>query len=845
MSYITYKQADSRWGSKNYNGSSSMATAGCGPTSVAMLAYAVDGKTNPWDVAKFMQKNGYAIRNNGTAWSGIPAAMKHFGLKDVKNVSKMEDVWKYMKKGYCAVFLFGAGSRGGICWTTGGHYVAVTDYKVSGNKHMLYTRDSGGRNHTGWYCYETQMRGLIPQIWVGYVPGKLKDTDKKTDTTPAPAPKKNIKCIDVSDHQGRIDWKKVKADGVGTAVIRAGYGKNNADLHVKENIKGALAAGIQVMIYWFSYAYTNTMAKNEAEYCANIIKPWKDKIRYVYFDFEYDSANYARKNKVNPSRSLVTSMTKTFCKRIEELGYKGGFYYNYDYKVNRYNMDELKKYSHWYALYQSEKVTGVDMQQYKSNGRVAGISGNVDMNWIINTALAPGGSESSDGVLRQGASGEAVKEYQKKLNKATKGHKDGDILEDGDFGEKTVERTKFLQNTRHLKVGGAAGENTMKQLEKTVTKPMMAVNWANSIARDDSFAYGTGERARHGGCYLCGTNVTGPKKAKVGSKWEKTYCSNAFIFSAYAHGAGDKKMLAQCKKSNSVTGMDPKAWAKYGFKIVGKCKDVPYTDLKVGDVIMYKKHVWMYAGSGYLIEASGGNFDPDSIAMKKTAKSKYAKYQTYESGYVCRYITKKNTVKKEETKPTNTTQKKEEEKVVKEKVSEKSWQTKACEWAKKIAADNSYHYVKYALGGKAHECPVCHNHPKGTYHGWNCIGFSFACWHHGGGLKSKCSNDVVGDPTWNKIYKAKTDEEASKIASRSIGIPVKVIRNGNKPIPQSKLKKGDICCSFKNGKYHHTFFYIGDGKITDCTSGRKDNIKYNVPFSGVYKRNIRLAVRPV
>ena len=49
MSYITYKQADARWGRKNYNGSSSMATAGCGPTSVAMLAYAVDGKTTPWD----------------------------------------------------------------------------------------------------------------------------------------------------------------------------------------------------------------------------------------------------------------------------------------------------------------------------------------------------------------------------------------------------------------------------------------------------------------------------------------------------------------------------------------------------------------------------------------------------------------------------------------------------------------------------------------------------------------------------------------------------------------------------------------------------------------------------
>lgn len=660
-SYKTYKQADSRWGSKNYNGSSSMATAGCGPTSVAMLAYAVDGKTTPWDVAKYMKANGYAVYNNGTAWSGIPAAMKHFGLKDVKNVSKMDDVWKYLKKGYCAVFLMSAGQRGGICWTTSGHYIAVTNYKTSNGKHVVYTRDSGGRNHTGWYTYETQMRGLIPQIWVGYVPGKLKETKKETTTstntssasTPSTATKtvkKNIKCIDVSDHQGKIDWKKVKADGVGTAVIRAGYGKNNLDARAKENIKGALAVGIKVYIYWFSYAYTDNMAKNEAIYCADIIESWKDKIEYVYFDWEYDSMNYAKRNGITPSKSLITSMTKKFCKKIEEYGYKAGFYYNYDYKKNRYNMDELKNYSHWYALYQSEKVSDVDIQQYKSNGKVSGISGNVDMNWIINTKLAPTvetttttsttsttSSVAFTRTLKNGMKGDDVKAYQKKLNKATKGHKDGDIVEDGIFGAKTESRTKFLQNTRHIGEDGIAGEKTFKQVNKKVTKPMMAVNWANSIARDNSFAYGTGSRAHHGGCYFCGTNITGPKKAKKGSKWEKTYCCNPFVFSAYAHGAKDAKMLKQCKKSNATTGMDPKRWETYNFKTLGKCKNVPYSSLKVGDVVMSKSHVWMYAGGGYLVEASGGNFSADSIHMKKIAKSRYATYRTYSSAYVCRY----------------------------------------------------------------------------------------------------------------------------------------------------------------------------------------------------------------
>lgn len=194
MGYITYKQADSRWGKKNYNGSSSMATAGCGPTSVAMLAYAVDGKTNPWDVAKYMKSNGYAIRNNGTAWAGIPSAMKHFGLINVKEVSKMTDVWSYMSQGYAAVFLFRGGSKGGITWTSSGHYVAVTDYKVKDGKHYLYTRDSGGRNHTGWYCYETQMKGLIPKIWVGLVKKmEVKTVKKPTGKFAGPYPTVTIK----------------------------------------------------------------------------------------------------------------------------------------------------------------------------------------------------------------------------------------------------------------------------------------------------------------------------------------------------------------------------------------------------------------------------------------------------------------------------------------------------------------------------------------------------------------------------------------------------------------------------------------------------------------------------
>lgn len=212
MSFTTYKQADSRWGKKNYNGSSSMATAGCGPTACAMIAYGIDGKTTPLDTMKYMQSHGYAIRNNGTAWAGIPACLKAFGLQNVQEVVAMSKVWELMSKGYVGVFLFRAGSRGGVTWTTAGHYIAVTGYKYENGKHYIYTRDSGGRNHTGWYAYETTMKGLIPKIWLGSMPKSTtkSKTTKKSASTSATTQK----------YTGTMPSKTIKKDSTGTDVIR-------------------------------------------------------------------------------------------------------------------------------------------------------------------------------------------------------------------------------------------------------------------------------------------------------------------------------------------------------------------------------------------------------------------------------------------------------------------------------------------------------------------------------------------------------------------------------------------------------------------------------------------------
>lgn len=77
----------------------------------------------------------------------------------------MSKAFEAMEKGHLAVILFRGGEKGGVTWTLGGHFLAATDIKIKNGKHYLYMRDPGQRDHDGWYCYETTMKGLIPQIW--------------------------------------------------------------------------------------------------------------------------------------------------------------------------------------------------------------------------------------------------------------------------------------------------------------------------------------------------------------------------------------------------------------------------------------------------------------------------------------------------------------------------------------------------------------------------------------------------------------------------------------------------------------------------------------------------------
>lgn len=189
-----------------------------------------------------------------------------------------------------------------------------------------------------------------------------------------------FKGVDVSRHQGIIDWDKFLEDEHSDfVIIRAGFGNNNIDAQAVRNVAECERLGIPYGLYWFSYALTPEMARREAEYLSDFASGIKPLYPLVY-DFEYDSVAHAVKNGVKISRDFVLNCTEQFCHRLEELGFYAMFYCNNDYYQRYYQASKVaEKYDMWYARYASSPGRPVTLWQTSESGKVKGIQGKVDL----------------------------------------------------------------------------------------------------------------------------------------------------------------------------------------------------------------------------------------------------------------------------------------------------------------------------------------------------------------------------------------------------------------------------------------------------------------------------------
>ncbi len=188
--------------------------------------------------------------------------------------------------------------------------------------------------------------------------------------------------IDVSEHQGRIDWNAVKASGIDFAILRVGFGApswgGRVDYQFNRNISECERLGIPYGVYIYSYAFDNQQAADEASMVIDCLSGRNPRLP-VYYDLE-DKTIIA-----DGRQSGIASRAQIFCNKISSAGYKPGIYANLNWFNNILTDPVFKSgsWDHWIAQYNSQcHYTGsYSFWQYTSRGKVSGISGNVDMNY--------------------------------------------------------------------------------------------------------------------------------------------------------------------------------------------------------------------------------------------------------------------------------------------------------------------------------------------------------------------------------------------------------------------------------------------------------------------------------
>lgn len=187
----------------------------------------------------------------------------------------------------------------------------------------------------------------------------------------------NMRGIDISKHNGAVNWAQVKADGVQFAILRAGYGKeaSQKDTQFEANYIGCKAQGIPCGAYWYSYAATPAEARQEAAVCLSFLQG-KTFAFPIYFDIEEQKV-------LAQGKTACTAIAKAFLETVEKAGYFVGIYSSKSHLESCFTEELRTRYAVWVAHYGVDKTTyhgQYGIWQKSSTGKVSGIRGNVDMN---------------------------------------------------------------------------------------------------------------------------------------------------------------------------------------------------------------------------------------------------------------------------------------------------------------------------------------------------------------------------------------------------------------------------------------------------------------------------------
>lgn len=208
--------------------------------------------------------------------------------------------------------------------------------------------------------------------------------------------------VDVSKHNGNVDWQAVKNAGYGSfALIRAGYGgdyTNQDDPQFERNVNECERLGIPYGVYLYSYALDTNDAKGEVNHILRLLKKVGKNFKYgVWFDME-DADGYKKKHGM-PSNSTLVDICYTFCETVENAGYYVGIYASLSWLNNQLNNSKLDRFDKWVAQWNNTGCTykkTYSIWQNTSNQMIGGKR--FDTNKLIRdfaTSMSNGGGTSS------------------------------------------------------------------------------------------------------------------------------------------------------------------------------------------------------------------------------------------------------------------------------------------------------------------------------------------------------------------------------------------------------------------------------------------------------------------
>lgn len=789
MNKTSYQQAEGKWAPLGYPKNPHLIrNCGCGEVAIAnilieMLQYI---NYNPATIQPYMKQYAEA-RGNGTYHYGIPAAMKHYGLTEVKEHPNMTSLWKELEKGdRVAVYLMGSRNAGSkkVHWTGSGHFVASVDYKKQNGKHYVYMKDSASKSslRTGWITYEENIRGACLRVWTGKISGKAADI-----------PKPPINIID----------KSLTVDGIGgSATVKA------TQTFFKTAVDGYLTGQNKKQMQYYP-SLTAVKFGKDGSPTVKALQKW--------LGVERDGI-------------LGKGTAAAWQHKLKQEGYYTGIV------DGIFGAMSMKA---WQKFLNSKLYGKKDPEPTAPTKTTTGSSGSTS-----------GGSSSSSYKVID------VSYIQKNINwsKVKAAGIKGAIIRCGFRGYETgklQEDERFMEHIKGahkagLKVGvyffteginAAEGKAEAAYTLNLIKKAGISLDYP--IAIDTEYI-----KVAEGKPQPRANKLSVAKRTEVVKAFCEEIKKQGYEPMIYAS-------LLWFSNNLNMAKLPYKIWCAQYYK---KCQ-------YKGEYVM-----WQYTSEGK-VDGISGVVDINRCYIKDAPKKEEnatnnSKVPTNNSKVPTNVAVlsidelAKQVI--EDKWGSGADRKKNLEKAgynydkVQAKVNEILADTVLTReeiianmnaWAKKISGQK-YHYVTWKGGDpKTKTCPVCNGRKYDDHYGWNCIGFAFAVWHHGGGLPCNCNCHVIANEIGEKIAKAKTDAEALKIVKSHVGMnEVTVIRNGGKNVPKSKWKAGDIGLMFTGDTYKHTFYIMGDGKIAD-SSGRGGDGSNDIAIRSDKNYSARIIVR--